>query len=388
MYFSKLFPLVTHFSRDLINLNIRFSNSGHIYQHELLLYTENCFATLKSIFINSTTIAERLAILYLMYAMYFKQPTKEFCKFRFTLLDWMKMKNVYSEIGLDSKYLQARTIFWRLWQCNAFRFVEADLEHCPETLPFHRLTNDGIHEFHKINSTVIGIVKDLQNKSSGLLSAIETLQVGYNEMKDHFASTMKECVNLKSIDTIGSVSSQLDKVKKLFETKYEGRHAGRKSKQKDQHETDYDSELNASNYSYSDSNDGDESQSEKSEDDDALDECLNIGTKRYYLKRKAAQQESGGIHWLRSTVIETSASPNKSQKSPAKEKITRKSPRKGNKSIPIADEVAKNVENDRIPTSLNDSNETIVINNSKKIYNRHSKAYVSTVRRQFTDCPK
>lgn len=368
--------------------SVYFPNSGHIYQHELLLYTENCFGILKNIFLGSATQAERLATLYLMYAMYFKQPTKEFCKFRFTLVDWTKMKNFYSEIAVEPKYLQARTIFWRLWQCHAFRFVESDLEHCPETLPFHRLNENGMSDFQKINPTIIGSVNDLQNESKGLLSAIEILQVGYNEMKGHFADTIKECVNMKSTDIISEVNTQLDTVKKIFETQKK-RSSGRKqrnlllagpSTSKDP-DTDCDSELNASNYTYSDSNDESESQTEISESD-ALDECLNIGSKRYYLKRRAAQQESGELHRFKSSMMDTIASPKK----------TRQSPRKAKKVsiVEVIDqpESTRNIDTTPSRDSENDSNDAIVINHSKKIYNRHSKEYISTMRKQFTECPR
>lgn len=86
-----------------------------------------------------------------MYAMYFKQPTKDFCKFRFTLADWTKMKTFYDSInGEPTIYLQARAIFWRLWQGNAFRFVECEIEHYPETLQLHRTGNDRNEIFRSI----------------------------------------------------------------------------------------------------------------------------------------------------------------------------------------------------------------------------------------------
>lgn len=363
--------------------------SGHAYQHELLLYTENCFIILKSIFTSSTTTNERLATLYLMYAMYFKQPTKDFCKFRFTLADWVKMKNFYDGISAESKYLQARAIFWRLWQANAFRLVECDREHYPETMQFHRLGNDGLGDFQKINSTIISSVNDLQNESKGLLSAIETLQVGYNEMKDHFATNINECTNMQSIDVIGCVNSQLGQIKKLFESKFDGGMGRRREKPKairtrsstggpsraiqTESETEFESEPNESTSSFGESNDETSFDGGDSDDDDGtMSECLNIGSKRYYLKRRALQKETGDLHRLRSSVV---APRNISTRNPGTDEET-------NFPEPVTYE---RIEKD--PISIDDTSGTIVISHQRKVYNRHSKHYKSTVRKQFIDYP-
>lgn len=364
--------------------------SGHAYQHELLLYTENCFVILKNIFTGSTLIDERLATLYLMYAMYFKQPTKDFCKFRFTLNDWIKMKHFYDAISLESKYLQARAIFWRLWQANALRFVECDLEHYPETMQFHRLGNDRPSDFQKINSTIIGSVKELQNESKGLLTAIETLQVGYNEMKDHFAANLHECANLQSIDVIGGINAQMKQIQKLFQNKYDGSSCRKKEKQKlmeknstfgesskatkeSDTDIDIDSELNVSTSSYSGSND-DDSYSEN--EDDATNQCLNIGSKRYYLKRRALQKETGELHRLKSTMAQPMiTSPKKATQTDIIED--------SNWSKPVQ-RAHPEIQNQ---ISVNDVSGKIVINHPKKVYNRHSKLYKSAIRKQFIECP-
>lgn len=323
-----------------------------------------------------------------MYAMYFKQPTKDFCKFRFTLMDWKKMKIFYDAISIEPKYLQARTIFWRLWQSNAFRFVECDTEHYPELMHLHQLANDGRGDFLKINTTILGRVKDLQNESKGLLSAIETLQLGYNEMKEHFATNINECAHMQSINVIDGVTSQLDKIKKLFESKYDGKSTNRKSRDatragpskavKNYATTDYDTEFNVSRSTCSESNDEQNSTSERS-DDEAMDECLNIGTKRYYLKRKALQRDTGKLHRFRSCVIETESSPNK---------------KKAIKPIPLeadeTEELAKSmsaIQQNESHASIDNTSENIVIVHPKKVYNRHSKRYISTARKQVTDCP-
>lgn len=319
--------------------------------------------------------------------MYFKQPTKDFCKFRFTLNDWTRMKSFCDAICIEPKYLQARAIFWRLYQSNAFRFVECDTEHYPELLQLHRLGNDGVGDFQKINTTVLATVNDLQNESKGLLSAIGTLQLGYNEMKDHFAAEMNELAHLQSIDVIEGVTAQLNKVKKLFQSKYDSRHtkhrraatAGTSKQAKDYETTDYDTELNASYSSYSDSNN--DSISERS-DDDAMDEaCLNIGSRRYNLKRNALLKEVEGLHQLQSTVIETRSSPRKKPKISDPMQIESIVTVQPNQSTSTRTEQSNK-------NQVDEASGSIVINRRKKIYNRYSKQYVSSVRKQFTDCPR
>ncbi|XP_031622542.1 uncharacterized protein LOC116340273 [Contarinia nasturtii] len=365
------------FCDDWKQMGFHYVFAGHTYQHELLLYTENLFTVLKNIFTSLTTLSERLATLYLMYAMYFKQPTKDFCKFRFTLADWMKMKSFYDAINSESTtYLQARAIFWRLWQGNAFRFVECDVEHYPETIHLHRLGNDGYGDFQKINSTIVAAVKDIQNDSRGLMGAIGTLQIGYNEMKDHLAANMNECAHMQSIDVISDVNSQLNKVRKMFENRYEQRvvkrkaRAGPPKRAKDIETTDVESETYTS---YSESNDELESISERSEGDDTFDENVNMATRRYNLKKKALEIKSIGLHRLRSTVVETESSPKKKQKVADAE---------GDEQRPSTSTVK-----DHASSEIDDDSGNIVIIKPTKTYQRHSKQYISTVRKQFTDCP-
>lgn len=298
------------------------------------------------------------------------------------------MKSFYDAISIEPKYLQARTIFWRLWQGQAFRFVEFDREHYPETMQLHRLINDDLGDFQKINATMLSSVRELQNENKGLLSAIGTLQLGYNEMKDHFALTMPECRHLKSINVIDDVNEQLDKIKKLFENKYESRVPKRKPKDANtfskpgpstaigDSETDDDSELNASCSSVSESNDEQDPLSEKSDND----QCLNIGTKRYYLKRKALKMESGDLHRLKSSTLETSSSPKKKQTIDTIQTGIDKEAH-SSKTMPTISP------KDSGRVSIIDNSGSIVINHTKRVYKRSKKSNKSTIRRQFLECP-
>lgn len=332
-----------------------------------------------------------------MYAMYFKQPANNFCKFRCTYGDWTKIKQFYDSISVDAKYLQARAIFWRLWQHNAFRFVDCDREHYPETMQFHRLQNDGLDNFQKINATIVGRLNELQSERRGLLSAIGTLQMGYNEMKEHFASTQGQCTELQSIDVVTDIDAHMTNVRKLFESKYESfmkkpRKEHVKSVKRmllagpsksaaliDEQDSDLDSDLNESNdesTSYSEYEDCGDGDGDDGDDDDSncddveVDECLNIGTKRYLLKRKAEQHIVGGLHSLKSSVF-----PSAKARTPTK-------------STPRTATTTRTVSIEETPLSIVDVDGKIVISQPKKVYNRYSKEYRSAVRKQFIDCPE
>lgn len=335
------------------------------------------------------------------------------------------MKQFYDTISVDAKYLQVRTIFWRLWQHNAFRFVDCDREYYPETMQFHCLENDGLENFHKINATMVGHVNDIQNTSKGLLSAIGTLQMGYNEMKEHFAATQHECIELQSIDVISDINKHMVNIRKLFQSKFDASKKNRrvpnaKSKAIDRlllagpsnsnalQDSDLDSDLNESNDESTTENDYDDYDGHVGDDDDSTnddnnddvdgdnddgegDECLNIGTKRYYLKRKAEQNVVSGLHTLKSSVFPTKTN----TKSPG---IIKKSPKKPTTASPLIEPIELNWADqqstvtdtsiEQTPLSIDDIDGKIVISHPKKVYNRYSKEYRSAVRKQFIDCPE
>lgn len=310
--------------------------------------------------------------------------------------DWTKMKAFYNGVSTESKYFQARAIFWRLWQGHAFRFVESDLEHYPETMQLHRVGTNDKGDFQKINATIMNTIKDVQNESRGLLSAIETLQVGYNEMKEHFTANTDDCMNLQSIDVIKGVNTHLAKIKKIYENQMPKRKvkqkAGDEGSSKNAHqsqENGYQIELNESSSSYCESNDDLESASDNT--DDNTDSCLNIGSKRYYLKRGALQKQTGGMHRLRSTVVQTQSSPKK-MSSPKKHVQSEQEVRQecvqleqeADKEQPSGASTPQPSMNQVI---IKESVDSILINHPKRKYNRQPKGSASSVRKQIITCP-
>lgn len=93
--------------------------SGYMCLSELVQFLEDAFIVLKRALLNATSHPEKIGALYLMYTMYFKQPPKQYCKFRMTMSDWTKMNQFYNEVCIFHR--QASLIFWKLLQNDAFR---------------------------------------------------------------------------------------------------------------------------------------------------------------------------------------------------------------------------------------------------------------------------
>lgn len=312
-----------------------------------------------NIFSSLTSIGERVAALYLMYSMYFKQPTKDFCKFRFTLSKWQKMKTFYNRIQADSKYLQACTIFWRLWQSNAFRMVGCDVEQYAQLIQNNR-NNAEAPRFHRINSEVIGTLSSLRNGDRGLVCAIETLQVGYNEMKDHFKTNFGECSSLRSINVLKDIDSQLDNIHIIF-----ANDDGKLSAQS--YLLDLmgnDSELST------DCEMTDEKEILSKMDTHKFVDELNIGSNRALLKEKAMNRTSNEIRCFKSSTKVLSFQDSQIEKTQT-----------------LSEQIDNNICIKIEPTSTNynvDNGGNVMINHPRKVYNRHNG---SSVERQMINYP-
>lgn len=95
--------------------------SGHYSDFEIIDFVEDCANVIKHLFLDGQTILDRLGCLYLMYCFFYKQPMKEYCKFRFTYEEWENMKKFYNEINVINEYDQGKLIFWKLFNSGAFR---------------------------------------------------------------------------------------------------------------------------------------------------------------------------------------------------------------------------------------------------------------------------
>lgn len=258
---------------------------------------------MKKLFTTITSLKERIGVLYLMYAMYFKQQTKEYCKYRFTISDWYEMKSFYNQIHNDIKYIQVRMVFWRLWHCNAFRFVESDADFGLESTMSVQNHNENVMNFQKIAPQMLDIAGMLKDESSGVLSGLDILQAGYNEMKEHLTKVNENCTGLRPLNVIEPIAIHMDNIESTFLAPVPKRRRrpqqGRKNvgeasvseandknekvefilgghDEFDVHEDDTDSETEPA-----------VTMNTTTTTDDSDGECLNIGSKRIHLKRKA-----------------------------------------------------------------------------------------------------
>lgn len=375
--------------------------SGHTFHYELVQYIENCFLTLKKLFIALHTSAERVACLYLMYAMYFKQPTKDFGKFRFTMADWTTMRTFYDELsdGGD-EFLQARMIFWHLWQGNAFRFVECDLD--LESIQNKMEFTAKMFNFRKINPIIEGEVTALRDESKGLMSAIDILQAGYNEMKEHLSATMTDCSGLATTKIATEITDHVNGIRANFEDDFtrskrrrellDRKRATRRPKHHETMTADVESDecSGTSESDTADSNYEADNMVEVGASSDSDAECLNIGSKRFYLKRKAMNKPVKELRHMESvstkTLISTSdseqSSPSKKQ-TPSKQKNKQQSG--SSKSLSSPSDGAKRLKKVKKRIKVLEENGKMIVLQPSLKRSRASKS--SAVAKQMDNCP-
>lgn len=363
--------------------------SGFSNPHELVLHTEVYFTIVKDIFVNSTSSGERLGTLYLMYALYFKQPTKDFCKFRFTCANWDMMKSFYHLVHNNDQYQQAQHIFWRLWHGDAFRFVESDVEYNPDAVGGYRGDDDVPDGFFKVNGAVLNSVHNWQNE--GILRALATLEVGYNEMKDHLTATA--VCTLTTTQSVAGIMAAVDNVKKMFSAS-----RGSAAQSKGTKRAEADESNAASSSAESDSDDDsdittDSELDEASGADDPVEAAeSDIGQRRYEIKQRALGQFADQLLKFRSSVDVVSDA---GAKHPVKQNDSDASNDAAEMSI-IADGMETPDKSDEVgdeSAAANcgnvvnvAANGDIVINHRRKLFNR--KLFVSSAREQIASCPE
>lgn len=95
--------------------------SGHSTDHELVHFLEDAFVIVKHCFLKSTNLLQKIGSVYLMYSIYYKQPTLMYNKFRFTASEWIKFNEFYESLVPGNDYDQARLIIWTLQKDKAFQ---------------------------------------------------------------------------------------------------------------------------------------------------------------------------------------------------------------------------------------------------------------------------
>jgi hypothetical protein len=86
--------------------------------YELIAFLDDCFTIIKDIFCTTVQELDKVAAFYMMYAMYFKQPTREFVKLRFTYEQWLNYREFVKE---QERNYQINLVFWKLFTADAYR---------------------------------------------------------------------------------------------------------------------------------------------------------------------------------------------------------------------------------------------------------------------------
>lgn len=110
----------------IFTYSIPTPTSGHSSDEHLVQFTETAVNIVKKIFVNSTSALEQIGSFYLIYAFYFKQPTRQFCKLRLTMDEASVLLQFYDNLPAD--YDQVRLCYWKLVQADAFRFEKKNNE--------------------------------------------------------------------------------------------------------------------------------------------------------------------------------------------------------------------------------------------------------------------
>lgn len=153
----------------------------------MVAFVTEALVIAKQIFLSSKSPLEKIGAFYLLYALYFKQPTDRFCKVRVTLRDWREFKRFVQWPAPEQYSLEIAAIFWKMFIGDAFRFVQHELEQGYDSF-FGKGTalgrfDDKCRESFKI---VKEAEKDFlaMKASTGLFTALDALEMGYNEMKE------------------------------------------------------------------------------------------------------------------------------------------------------------------------------------------------------------
>lgn len=322
------------------------------------------------------------------------------------MADWMTMKTFYDELSEGGdEFQQARMIFWHLWQGNAYRFVECDLD--LESIQNRMQFTAKMFNFRKINPIIEGEVAGLRNESKGLLSAIDILQAGYNEMKEHLSATVADCSGLASTKIATEIADHVNEIQANFDDDFTRsrrrrelqikKRAARRQKWAETITPDNESDEYYSVTSESDTADSNyeaDNMVEVGASSDSDAECLNIGSKRFYLKRKAMNKSAKGLRHMESvstkmlptTSDSGQSSPTKKTNHSKRNKIQQiESNNKLQSSPPNTPNTEKRLKHIKMRIEILEENEKLIVLHPSAKRMRASK--LSTVAKQMDNCP-
>ncbi|XP_055918713.1 snRNA-activating protein complex subunit 1 [Eupeodes corollae] len=158
--------------------------SGQSQTVEIIQSTNVCIHYAKRVLaIPTKSTFHKLGALFLLYAIYFKQPTDRFQKIDIDIKSWKKLKEFVFSLDNSTYGDDAKCIFLELVKDNAFKFVASDIYFGLENL----LNLDKIRSnVANLNTSIHAFRNDMKslNSQNGLFLGIQKLDDGYNEMKE------------------------------------------------------------------------------------------------------------------------------------------------------------------------------------------------------------
>ncbi|XP_055620174.1 snRNA-activating protein complex subunit 1 [Toxorhynchites rutilus septentrionalis] len=181
-----------YFCQEWKKMNFQYVFYGRNTDFEMVEFVNEALLIVKQIFLCSKKHLEKVGAFYLLYALYFKQPTGLFCKIRLTLSDLCELKR-FSQCPLPEQYSpEVATIFWKLFVGDAFRFVQDNKEYGYDGFFIKGLQSnrydDKVRESFKVIKEAERDFRTMKS-ATGLFTALDALEMGYNEMKESLDET-------------------------------------------------------------------------------------------------------------------------------------------------------------------------------------------------------
>ncbi|XP_058832665.1 snRNA-activating protein complex subunit 1 [Topomyia yanbarensis] len=211
-----------YFCHEWKRVNFQFVFHGRNTDVELVEFINEALLIVKQIFLCSKKPLEKIGSFYLMYALYFKQPTNQFCKIRVTPADWRSFKRFVRNPTAEQDSQEITVIFWKLLVGDAFRFVQDEKEHGYDPFFVKGLQSnrfdDKVRESFKIIKDAesdFGVMKS----NTGLFTALDALEMAYNEMKESLDETASSSADkIPQSNLMQNLHVDLDEVIKILGT--------------------------------------------------------------------------------------------------------------------------------------------------------------------------
>ncbi|XP_036328604.1 uncharacterized protein LOC118740942 [Rhagoletis pomonella] len=175
---------IMYYAKSVLRKSEKADKSNHSKSKKLAADGNHQNTTAKHF--DEERLRRRICCIYLLYAIYFKQPTERFIKIETNLETWRAIKNFIDSLPETADMDAPRYVFWRLLQEKAFRFTA--LNYCvalDDLVDYDKLDDKKNVAFCCKNSGK-ELGQQLQDipATQRILPALCVLEDGYNEMKE------------------------------------------------------------------------------------------------------------------------------------------------------------------------------------------------------------